>query len=422
MKKIAMLVWNDFRNDARVLKEAQTLQAAGYKVRVYALQTTPPTAPREILDDGIEVVRVVRSPFAGVRRRIGLNRPAPAGAAQSAGAGAAGATPHAVKRRTPRWRLMLRLASRVISHLSWLTKVVASRPAVVHSHDVNTLPTSWLAARLSGARLVYDAHEISTDREGYQSVRKAVGWVEKRLMPRADATITTTEARARFFARAYRIALPLVLQNRPRRQAVPRLGRDLRAELRLAHDWPIIIYQGGLQSGRGLERLVTVAASLPASYLVLVGGGRLEGDLKQRVADLDAGNRIHFVPKVDLKELLAYTRGADIGVQPIENTCLNHYTTDSNKLFEYLMCGLPVVASDMPEIRKVVEAGECGLLVPPGSSADLAAALSRLIEDGELRRRLAANAQEAARTYNWEAQEQLLVDLYARVLAPRTRP
>ena len=94
--------------------------------------------------------------------------------------------------------------------------MVASRPDVVHAHDVNTLPTAWAAARRAGARLVYDAHEISTDREGYRELRGVIAWAEKRLMPRADATITTTEMRAKFFARAYGVPRPLVLQNRPR--------------------------------------------------------------------------------------------------------------------------------------------------------------------------------------------------------------
>jgi glycosyltransferase involved in cell wall biosynthesis len=134
-------------------------------------------------------------------------------------------------------------------------------------------------------------------------------------------------------------------------------------------------------------------------------------------AERGVGGRVHFVPTVPLAELLAWTASADIGVQPIRNTCLNHFSTDSNKLFEYAMAGLPVVASDFPEIRRVVRAHDIGLLFDPETPGALAAALGRLVADADLRARLAANARASARALSWEAQEGALAALYERVLA-----
>src|SRR5690606_21585927 len=134
-------------------------------------------------------------------------------------------------------------------------------------HDVNVLPTAWLAAKLAGAKLIYDAHEISSGREGYRKIGRLVAWIEKKIMPRAAGSITTTDARAKFFARAYKMPRPLVLQNRPRLVSVK--GNDrLRKTLGLAEDYPIVIYQGGQQPGRGLERLVRCAADVPNTYFV----------------------------------------------------------------------------------------------------------------------------------------------------------
>jgi glycosyltransferase involved in cell wall biosynthesis len=263
--------------------------------------------------------------------------------------------------------------------------------------------------------LVYDAHEISTSREGYSSFRKLVGLVEEALMPRADGTITTTEARAKFFARAYGIGRPLVLQNRPREQRVQDSDR-IRRELGLNEVWPIVLYQGGLQSGRGLERLARVAAQVPNAYFVFIGGGRLEGSLRQIVRELDLEERVFFIPTVALADLPSYTASADIGVQPIENTCLNHYTTDSNKLFEYVQAGLPVISSDLPEIRRIVRQHDLGLLVPEGHSEALAGALRRMVGDAKLRAHHAGCARAAAPALSWEVQEHLLVELYRRIL------
>jgi len=399
MAKVCMTVWNDFLNDARVTKEAETLQSAGHQVTVFALHTPGKTKKRQTLASGVKVVRVDRSPLWGLRDRMGLLR----------GPSASGPATGPVK--AARGRTVLRVVTRGLAHGSWLARIVASRPDVIHAHDVNTLPTAWLASRLSRASLVYDAHEISTDREGYASVRKLVGWVEKKLMPRAAATITTTDARAKFFARAYGIRRPLVLQNRPRFAQTSRTDR-LREELELRPDWPVILYQGGLQQGRGLDKLIAAAGELPEAYVVYIGGGRLEGQLQALVAEKQLADRVRFIPTVALDQLHSYTQSADIGVQPLENTCLNHFTTDSNKLFEYVMAGLPVVTTDMPEIRKIVNEHKLGLLVPPGDSEALTAALRRLVEDRELRQTLAANAKRAATQLTWEAQESLLVELY----------
>ena len=180
---------------------------------------------------------------------------------------------------------------------------------------------------------------------------------------------------------------------------------------------PVVLYQGGLQPGRGLEDLVAAVPALPPCHLVFIGGGRLLA--RARGHGRRAGPRgfVHFLPTVPLAELLAWTASADIGVQPIRNTCLNHLSTDSNKLFEYAMAGLPVVASDFPEIRRVVSENDIGLLFDPETPGALAAALGRLVADAELRSRLAGNARASARALSWEAQEAGLVGLYERVLA-----
>jgi glycosyltransferase involved in cell wall biosynthesis len=408
--RVAMVVWNEFRNDARVLKEAETLCVGGHQVTVHALHTPGVTKEREVMLGGVHVVRVSRSPLwkwrKGSRSSAGSKNPTTA-QRTNAEVGPIG-------QMSP-FRQVLRVLARIWTHAGLVWHMARFRPDVVHAHDVNTLPTAWLAAALSGAKLVYDAHEISTSREGYSSFRKLVAWAEKIFMPRADGVITTTVARAKFFARAYRIDRPLVLQNRPRQQPALASNR-IREELGLTKSWPVILYQGGIQQGRGLERLVRVAADVPDAYFVFIGGGRLDSSLRSISAELRLEQRIHFIPTVALAELPTYTASADIGVQPIENTCLNHYTTDSNKLFEYVQAGLPVVASDLPEIRRVVRDYDLGLLVPAGNSEALAVALRELVANKGKREHHAAQSCKAAEVLNWERQEHELLALYARVL------
>lgn len=177
----------------------------------------------------------------------------------------------------------------------------------------------------------------------------------------------------------------------------------------------------GLQQGRGLEKLVQTAALVPNAYFVLIGGGRLTQPLHQLSSAYGVQDRVHFIPTVSLSELPSYTASADIGVQPIENTCLNHYTTDSNKLFEYLTAGLPVVATNFPEIRKIVQRNEVGILVPHNDPLALAAGLNELVSNTTLRNQLAMNARATASRLNWEEQESRLVELYDCVLNAQTK-
>lgn len=390
--KVDMVVWNTFQNDARVKNEAETLAGAGYRVSVHGLHAPGYTESRELLSSGVEVVR------HGQRQGLRLLAP----------------LKHTARRNS--WELITLVASRFSTHYLMLMTLVRRRPDVIHAHDVNVLPTAWLAARLCGAKLIYDAHEISSGREGYRKIGRIVAWIEKKIMPRAAGTITTTDARAKFFARAYKVKRPLVLQNRPRLVSVQ--GDDrLRSGLGLSKPYPIVIYQGGQQPGRGLERLVRCALDVPNAYFVFVGGGSLHDDLKQLAEDLGLQARVFFIPTVPLAELPYFTASADIGVQPIENTCLNHFTTDSNKLFEYVVAGLPVVASDLPEIAKVVKQHDLGLLVKPGDTGALSEALNTLVERPDLRASYSENALRAANTLNWEEQEQGLLELYSKVLS-----
>jgi glycosyltransferase involved in cell wall biosynthesis len=415
--RVSMIVWNTFQTDARVLKEAETLAGRGHDVTVFALLQPGETPERETLSPRLDVVRVSRTPLRALRSLFQPDGSRPPREVKAGVGGAFVDTPL----RSSRLRRAGEVVSRSAIHVGLWRAMVASRPDVVHAHDVNTLPTAWAAARRTGARLVYDAHEISTDREGYRELRGLIAWAEGRLMPRADATITTTAMRAKFFARAYGVPRPLVLQNRPRFQDLSR-GTLIRDRLGLGDGLPVVLYQGGLQPGRGLEDLVAAMPGLPPCHLVYIGGGRLLAALKGMAAERGLEGRVHFVPTVPLAELLAWTASADIGAQPIRNTCLNHLSTDSNKLFEYAMAGLPVVASDFPEIRRVVRAHDIGLLFDPETPGALAAALRRLLADAGLRARLAANARASARALSWEAQEGELASLYDRVLARRSAP
>jgi glycosyltransferase involved in cell wall biosynthesis len=393
---ICLTWWGGLTHDARVIRTAASLAATGARVSVICTDTSGKLPRYERHAAGFSVRRVRRPGprrlrIDGLRPRVTL--------------------PGAL------WAVL----RGGLAHLRLAIAALRTRADVYHAADIFTLQETWLVAKLRRKPIVYEAYEISTDREGFQSIAGLVGRVEGFLARRVDHMFATTGMRADHFARVYGIKRPGVLQNRPPLRR-PVASDRLRGHCRIAAGTPIVLYQGGLQPGRGLVNLIEAAARIDDAAFVLLGLGILADSLRERVAALGLSDRVHVLPAVPADELHEWTCSADIGVQILDNTCLNHYTTDSNKLFEYLMAGLPVVASDFPEIRKVVEGHDVGLLVDPADLDAITTALRALIDDGQLRARLRANALAAAPTLSWETQVPALLEAYRPLLPTRRVP
>lgn len=418
-----MLVWNTFLTDARVTKEAETLMLQGHQVTVVAIHLQRVNLERESLPSGIEVVRVHKRPpfllyfpvmvirwtWPRIKKHIfRMHVPGP----NENNALHAANTMHTQQRKSL-WRKFWTNMGALAAMFRMFWSAWKTNADVYHAHDANTLLMGWAAARLRGKPLVYDAHEIVTDQQGYGRIRHFYGWVEKMIMPRAEGLIATTDMRADHFVDAYGCARPLVLQNRPRAANGMPEG-VMRKRLNIPADRRVVIYQGGLQPGRGLMNIVRLAGRLPQYEFVLVGGGRQAGELQALAHELALEN-IHFPGPVPLDELLAWTVDADLGIQILRNTCLNHYTTDSNKLFEYAVAGLPVVASDFPEIRRVVESSNIGVLVDPEDLDEIEKVIRCLFEDENQYRAYRDNCLKHRHALSWEEQEERLLELYRKV-------
>lgn len=388
--RICLTFWGGLTHDARVIRTAASLAATGAEVTVVCTDTSGTLPRSERHSGGFRILRVRRP--APRRLRIDGTRPrvTRAGALWSALRGA-------------------------VAHMRLALAAFRTRADVYHAADIFPLPATWLVARLRRRPIIYEAYEISTDREGFQPIAGLVGRVERFLAHRVDYMFATTGLRADHFVRRYGVTRPGVLQNRPPLRT-PVASDRLRRRCNVDDTTPIVLYQGGMQPGRGLFNLIEAASRIDGAVFVLLGLGVLADALRERVAARGLAGRVHVLPPVPADELHEWTCSADIGVQILDNTCLNHYTTDSNKLFEYLMAGLPVVASDFPEIRRVIETHDVGLLVDPADLDAVISALRRLIDDRDLRARLRANALRAAPQLSWETQVPALLEPYEALL------
>jgi glycosyltransferase involved in cell wall biosynthesis len=358
-----MLLHKSVVHDSRVRREAAALAADGHDVTVVELE---PTARGRL--DGFE--RLSAAPPAWVRRALPFH------------------------------------AYRAAFLAAFVARIARLRPDVIHAHDAAMLLPGMLGRRLTGAALVYDSHELATGvpyREGGWAAFVAA--IEKIALPRCAAVMTVTEGIAERLQERYRLARrPLVVRNVCALPAPPPTG-ELRARLGIGRA-PLVLHQGAPAPGRGCELLVRAMSAVPDAQLVFLGDEGEPG-YSAHLRAL-AGDRVHFHPSVPVERLLAFTAEADVGVALLEDTCENHRLALPNKVFEYAAAGVPVVASDLPELARLVERHRIGWTVDAADAEALA---------GALRRALAAGPVGGAPELSWEREREPLLDLYRRLAA-----
>jgi glycosyltransferase involved in cell wall biosynthesis len=240
-----------------------------------------------------------------------------------------------------------------------------------------------------------------------------VAGIERLVVPRCTAVITVSDGIAARLRRRYHLPrTPTVVRNVT---ALRRRGPGgLRERLGIDGDTPLILHQGAPAPARGCELLLAAIERLPGVHLAFLGDPEPGYGAALGAAMRDRGlqERVTMLPSVPLEQLLAHTAEADVGVTLLQDTCENHRLALPNKLFEYIAAGVPVVASALPETRRLVERYGVGWCVTPGDTVALAETLELALshrDDPELRKRLALAAEELS----WEREQRRLLDLYA---------
>ena len=190
----------------------------------------------------------------------------------------------------------------------------------------------------------------------------------------------------------------------------------------LLRDRFVVAFAGSLKPWHGIDRLLRafdrLRADVPDAHLLVVGDGPL-GPQVESAVKRHGTERITWTGAVPHGEVLGWLRCADVGVAPYP--VLDRFYFSPLKVVEYLACGLPVVASDLGQLRQLVRPNETGLLVPPGDVRALAGALQRLAEDRHLRKSMGRRALARARGHHsWDRVAQRIERLFIRRL-PRNR-
>jgi glycosyltransferase involved in cell wall biosynthesis len=424
-KKVCMFVWNHFTNDARVLRECTALSEAGYDVDLICIHDPKDsTMPKfEKRNERFTVNRVRRYPILlEIMRNIyrySLQNKLFGGLCLVLWGFLIYFLPILISVLTILALLLLKTKLSVVwirgsIIIRMIAKGCQKKYDIYHSNDLNTLPQGYICSkwRLKPKKLVYDSHEVQTSRTGYQS--PIYGIMEGFFIKRIDEMIVENNTRAKYNEDLYGF-YPHVVHNYPFKQITTNEEKvDLHQILNIPKNEKILLYQGGIQTGRGLDKLIKAAPQFNEGVLVLVGDGKIKKELQSMVQEMNLQDKVKFHPKIPVLELPKYTRNGYLGFQVLNNVCFNHYSASSNKLFEYMMAGVPVVACDFPEIKRVVEGDKTGICVDSHDPNQIANAVNLLLENQDLYKELSGNSRKANKKYNWEKEKTNFLSIYKK--------
>jgi len=390
----------DRQIDRRILLSADSLEAAGWDVIIIAMPLD------NQIDDDIRVVRIgidsghairenrVLDAYRWVRRHLPMN----------------GRLMRWMKRLT--WRYLVDQES-FYSKLFYST---ASKyaPRVFVANDLPMLPVARKLALGCGAKLVYDSHELYSEQEFSEREKRRWSEIEAKYINTCDLVITVNYSIAAELERRYGVRGVKVIYNAERTRTSPKPSRRLHETFDLSADSKIVLLQGGLSGGRNLETLVAAMRYVknPSVVLVVLGEGLLLHSLQKLVNRLELKARVYFHAAVPQNELLTLTVAADVGVIPYQATCLNNLYCTPNKLFEFVAAGLPILATDLPEIRRLVEGQHIGLVGDTSSPQKLAVLMDNFFADENRFAAWKARAVIARKLICWEQEEKKLVEAY----------
>jgi len=381
MDTVLMIVLKDFVNDSRILRECATVHNMGYRVVVYALHSE--SLPEYEKQDNYELYRF--------------------------------------KLTTKKWPkhpfIQIFKYLECFIRIAW--KGTKLNPKVVHCHDISALPIGFVISLKLKSKLIYDSHELWSNYNYRKSLvvsaqKQLSNILEKFLMRRSDAVITVSDSIANYLSAFARIKKPFVIRNIPNSNN-PNIQdiNLLKKNLHIPKDKKILLFQGGFASNAGLEDLVAaMELVLPAAVLVFMGGGILNNKLHNLVKRKSLNNKVFFHAYVDNQVLLNYTACASIGISSSSSINLDYRYALPNKLFEYIQAGVPVLVTDLPDMRKIVMEYKIGETYPEGDPQELACIINRLLENPKQLEIYKKNVKEAAKILNWENEENKLKIIY----------
>lgn len=275
---------------------------------------------------------------------------------------------------------------------------------IYFAEDIYTLPFTYYFAKKNKAKIFYNSREIYAHLAGLRNksfVSKIISKIESKYISKVDVVLVTGQMDADYLSKTYNINNFCVIRNLPKLSEISN-KINLRQLLSIPNDSKIILYQGVILEGRGIEKTIYAIENLQNVHFVIIGEGEFKEKFENETKNLEWHDRIHFIGVVDNKELLKFTAAADLGLALIENISISYYYALPNKLFEYIMAGVPVLASNLPQMMKIIDQYKVGAYINLENKSEIIDKLKILLSNNELLKEYKTNCLRAKKDLNWD--------------------
>ncbi len=291
------------------------------------------------------------------------------------------------------------------------------RSDILVANDLDTLLPNFLVSKIKRVPLVYDSHEYFTgvpELLNRSFVRSIWRWIEKLIFPKLKYVLTVSEPIALLYEKMYQVK-PLVIRNVS--QKAENIIPYTREEIGIRSNDLLIVIQGtGINIDKGTEELVEAVFKSEGIALLIIGSGDVVPELKKKVVALDISYKVKFIKSVPWETLMKFTKAADAGMCLEKDTNLNYRYSLPNKLFDYIIAGIPVIASNMHETGKIISEFGCGIIIDSVTPEKILIALSELRNNEKELANLKKNSISASEKLNWEIESEKVIKLYKDVL------
>lgn len=291
--------------------------------------------------------------------------------------------------------------------------LIGQKADILLANDLDTLPANYLASGILKAKLLFDSHEYFTETPEVYN-RKGVKYIwkffEKKLIPKIYAGFTVSGAIAGLYKKEYNQPFE-VIRNVPLQVKEPRFSFTENNKNKR-----IILYQGTLNIGRGLDLMIKTLPLVKDCILWIIGDGPDLSHLEMLVQQTDVKDQVQFHGKILPENLWKLTSRADIGISLEEPIGLSYKSALPNKLFDYIQNQVPVIVSDLPEMAALVRTYSIGLILKERTTEHLASLIREMLQNETLRHEWKANLKTAARELCWENESIKLKNLINSVL------
>ena len=295
-------------------------------------------------------------------------------------------------------------------NLRLFLKLLFLKKDVLLANDLDTLLPNYLISKIFSKKLVYDSHELFTAVPELTSrplIRNVWLNIENLIFPKLKNVYTVNNKIAEIYSEKYQIPVK-VIKNVP----YMILGNE-KSELSFNADKKkIILYQGAINTGRGLELMIDTMPLLKNYLFVIIGDGDVLYMLKKQVNKLKLNDKVLFLGKILPENLPKITKNVDLGISLEEDLGLSYRFSLPNKVFDYIQSKIPILVSNLPIIRLLLDKFKVGEILVNRDPWNLAQVIEKMVLKKDSYQE---QLKKAAHIYTWENEEKKLKEIYSNL-------